>query len=211
MKIDLSSSLVCAVLGVIAYASTGNGATVQLSPQTLNIYVGGTSGFGFSFTNDASGWAAVTQSFLSQLFVGYGTYTDLIGLQNIVIAPGATFSQFYDAGSGTGAGSYTLRAAATAGTKVPASLNLDYDVFSVDPNSAAFNGFTDYLSSQQISTAVTLVAVPTPEPAGWTLGACGLLVLLTAGWLMAPVGNHDVAAGTIGLRVKESPAVVGKG
>jgi hypothetical protein len=119
---------------------------------------------------------------LIQQFGGYGVYTDFVGIQNgfTVVAPGATVSQAFNPSTKMGAGSYKFLSAASPGTTVGGTLSLYYDVFSVDPNAANFDGIADYLSSRSVSQAVTMVAVAVPEPSELGLAAAGLLLIAVA-------------------------------
>jgi len=183
MKINLAPFLVFLPLGLLALGGeTAQAATIQVNPGSLMVTVGGTGGFSFSFSNDNSGYAVFSQTLLSQQFGGYGVYTDFIGIQNdlVIVAPGATITQAFNPATKIGAGSYTFLSAATPGTTVGGTLSLYYDVFSVDPNAANFDSITDYVSSQQVSQAVTMVAVATPEPGALGMAAASLLLIAVA-------------------------------
>jgi MYXO-CTERM domain-containing protein len=156
-------------------------ASFQLTPSTLSVGLGGTGGFGFSFTNDASGYAVFAETALTQLTGTFGSFNDFIGGQAdlVIVAPGGTATQSYDPVKGTGAGSFTLLLSPPGG-KVNGMLSLFYDVFSVSPNDPKFNSLTDYVDSKEVTGAVTLVeltATAAPEPSEFALAAAGLLLL----------------------------------
>jgi len=182
MKTFLHYLLLCLAFEVAAVLGgpVAAAATLQVTAPSLDLSVGQTGGFGFSFTNDSRGFAVFNNSDLDQQSGGYGIYTDFIGTQPdlVIVAPEATISQIFDNAAQTGAGSYTFWPAAKPGTTINGTLTIFYDTYSVSPNNPAFDSIADYLSSQSVSTNVNLVAVAAPEPTGWTLAAVGLILIV---------------------------------
>lgn len=180
MQIKSMTQICCVAIGMMALGGTfARAATIQLTPSSLPIALGGTSGFGFTFVNDSDGYAVFNDTALAQLSAGYGLYTDFIGSQNdlVIAAPGATVTQIYNQASGSGAGSYSFLSGAPGGVKVTGTLSLFYDVFSVDPNAANFNSLTDYIDSREVSSSVELTVIAAPEPNECGMVGAALLIL----------------------------------
>jgi len=182
MKSVITCFLAAMLFAIVSGGTTARAASIQLTSTTLAISPGGSAGLGFSFTNDSSGYAVFDFTSLTENLIGYGTYADFIGTQPdlVIVAPGSTMSQSFDKLTGKGAGQYSFLNSTPPGTTVSATLALYYDVYSVDPNSAKFDPFADYLSSKSVSQTVTLVATSVPEPGEWGEAAVGLLLVVLA-------------------------------
>jgi hypothetical protein len=164
----LSAAAAALFLSAAALASP----SLQLEAPAGQLYgaPGQTVGWGFTLRNDSSNFLLVTGSgFNPGPLSAFGFYTDLLAASFVVIAPGDELSEHFDAHLGTGLGAFTF--ASNAKGRLAGSLELDYALFSVDPNGPGFDPdqhtvtFDGRLSAQAAVTAV-------PEPA--TLALVGL-------------------------------------
>jgi len=182
MKTNAISLITSVTLGwlTLSGAPAAQAASLQLTPSSLTLIPGSTSGFGFTFINDSTGYAVFNDTALSQAVGGIATYSDFIGASNdlFIVAPGATLTQSFNAATGTGAGELTLANDAPAGIHDAATLTLFYDVFSVNPGSPNFNSLADYVGSSQVSQSVSLTVAAVPEPG--VFGLCGVGLILLA-------------------------------
>ena len=126
-------------------------------------------GWGFVLFNSTD-YVLVSQSeFVSATNVG--TYTDFISSnQSFVVGPSPesdTWSQSFDATSGTGVGMFLIDPALTGPAHADGVILLTYDLYSVSPNSPDFNPDTDLISSgNSLSASASIdVLAPVPEPA----------------------------------------------
>ncbi len=179
------------VVLALSLVAASQAATITFTPASVASPIGGVGGFGLLFVNDGSGYAVLDQTTFDQPAGTDGSYTDLIGLQSslLVVAPNATFQQSFNANALLGAGEYAFGSDVTPGTTVDGTLTLYYDVYSVSPFATNFDAFTDYLSTQQVSGAVTITAFsPAPEPSEYLLFGAGLCFVAFARKGVKPLG-----------------------
>ncbi|MGC4050893.1 MAG: hypothetical protein QM757_16120 [Paludibaculum sp.] len=98
------------------------GATIQLKPAggAITASAGSTTGWGFEIVNDSAEWISFVSSYsFNETNPALGYYYDFIGPQggpvNFVLAPGAVWSQQFDALSMLGFGAYQVDPAAAVG------------------------------------------------------------------------------------------------
>lgn len=120
----------------------------------------------------------------------FADYTDYISSNFITTQPGVsvteTFSQAVDPTTGefieTGLGQFLIQSDATVGESLKGVLTLDYDLYSVDPNSPDFDPTADLVSAGNELNAFVGVKVVAPvvaaaEPASFGLLGFGFLVM----------------------------------
>lgn len=92
------------------------------------------------------------------------------------MAPNATWSQPFNAGAGTGLGSYLIGDFAMTGDIATGNLVLLYDVHSIDPTSVGDDTVSGYRTALA-ATVTNRAAAETPEPAGALTALIGLAIL----------------------------------
>ncbi len=159
---NLEISLSNAQLGALA------GQTVEWD-ATLSDPVDLASGYsilfdGSSFVNSVGGTQAP------------GTpYTDLLGAAFVVLAPVGNTPGDPQSVSNQPIGTYTIPFSAPVGVPVSGFLEIDYSIYSVDPNDSANWDPSDWIADVQTFTPVSVTS--TPEPAAMLLAAGGLGLL----------------------------------
>jgi hypothetical protein len=185
----------CAALPAsVAWADS---VTLTLDPTNgaLTGPAGSTVGWGFTLTNTSTDLFAVISGsdfcvgvITSPCSTSFGTYTDLAGLQFIVVGPSPesnSFAAVFDNTLGTGLGSFLIDPGAT-GT-VTGQILLFYDLYNLDPNSPAFDPLANTVSVGNLLTAPASVTVgnPTtsvPEPSSLALVICAAGMIGTLIW-----------------------------
>ena len=171
--------LLCAAATTLL-ATAAQAAVLTLSPATISAQAGDTTGWGFTLLNDdMANYLLVTGTeFALAPGSAFGSYADLLGSRPnfVVLAPLASLSESYDAALPAGIGQFSF--AASANGQIDGQVQLHYALFSVDPNSAAFDPDLHLVTADATAFAVAS-AQAVPEPASWVLfGAVGLLALL---------------------------------
>jgi hypothetical protein len=80
----------------------------------------------------------------------------------------------------TGTGEFDLFATDPPGISFSGTINVDYDLFSVDPNNPNFDPDTDFIGSGTFSDPVEVYV--SPEPASRTLLSLPLALLMLLAW-----------------------------
>jgi hypothetical protein len=144
---------------------------------------GTTVGWGFTLTDTStSNWIVLNDSY----FVGspvYGTYTDYVSLAFDVAGPAPespTVSQAWNQALQLGVGAFLIYATDPGGIVIPGTINVDYSVFSQDPNNPNFDP-NSFLTAGTFSDPVQILV--TPEPASWILlTGAGLVAAMLPNW-----------------------------
>jgi hypothetical protein len=141
---------------------------------------GTTVGWGFTLTDTStSNWIVLNDS----TFIGspvYGSYTDYVSSMFYVAGPSSTLQVSWNKALLSGTGEFDIFATDPAGAVTPGTINVDYSVFSQDPNSPTFDP-SSLVTSGTFSDPVQIEV--TPEPASWTLLiAAALLSAMLPGW-----------------------------
>ena len=160
-------------------ATAAQAAVLTLSPAALSGQPGDTAGWGFSLTNDdAANYLLVTGTeFTLAPPSAFGLYTDLLASRPnfVVLAPLASLAESYDAVLSTGIGQFSFAPSASGG--LYGKLQLNYALFSVDPNSNAFDADLHTVNFDATAFAQAS-ALAVPEPSTWSLfGIAGVLAL----------------------------------
>ena len=165
------------VLMAAAFASCARADSLTLTPT--NGIVGGlpgtTVGWGFTLTDTSpTNWIVLNDSY----FVGsplYGSYTVYVSSQFYVVGPSSILPVSWNQALLAGTGEIDIFATdpvvVTAGT-----INVDYSVFSEDPNSPIFDPGS-LVNSGTFSDPVQILVTPEPATAILLLGAALLVVL----------------------------------
>ncbi len=176
------------VLTLMAAAAFAAGAyaddlSLTLIPASGPVYAepGQVVGWGFTLTNTGSDYVLLYDSD----FVGtplYGSYTDYIVNQFYVAGPGegTTIVSPWNQTNQTGTGEFDLYASDPVVVSFSGTINVDYDLFSVDPYSENFDPDTDFISSGTFSDPVQVTI--TPEPASWILMSLPFALLMLITW-----------------------------
>lgn len=166
-----------------AFATCAYAAPVlQLIPASAGALPGGVTGWGYDISNpDPTDFVVLNDSFVTGgLSTGiFGHYVDYIASNFIVIGPGGdTGPVAFNRGALAGVGEFDFNAVVPVGTHVTGSINIDYDLFSQDPNSPNFDP-NSFVGSGTFSAAGEAVVVPEPGAGalmGVALMAIGLIV-----------------------------------
>jgi len=190
MKQTIIAAICAVMLTALTHASTLTLATLPASgnvggdPETV-------VGWGFILTDTSStDWVVLNDSYVSgSLATGtYGTYADYLTLPTapFYVAGPAPESSTVDQpwvpsnSPPLGLGEFDLSATAPVGLVLSDDINVDYTVFSQDPNSQSFDPDTSFVSSGTFSVPVEVQSLP--EPASMALVGVALLPLLLAVW-----------------------------
>jgi hypothetical protein len=171
------------ILTAFLAACAANAYAGQLTLIPVNAttsHPGGVTGWGYDIMNvDPSNFMVLNDSFVSgSLLSGtYGVYVDYIASQSIVIGPGGdTGSVAFQPGV-AGVGEFDFKKFVPIPTTVPGAINIDYSLFSTDPNSPSFDPGS-FVSSGTLSASASASVVPEPSPV--YLLALGVLPLAFA-------------------------------
>jgi len=179
MKKSILTILIVGLFALCAQATPAPDFSLIPSSGLVNGSPGTTVGWGFTVTNnDSSDWLVLNDSYFtgsntlgSELQLGY---TDFIATQFVVIDPGATISQSYDALLQSGVGSVQIPSYAIPGDTGTGNVFLDYTLFSQDPNDPAFDPGS-FVDAGTVGASAS-VFVPEPSSALMLLGAAPLLI-----------------------------------
>ncbi len=129
-------------------------------------------GWGFTLTDTvADEWIVLDDSYVGGgLNTGvYGNYVDYVVSQFVVAGPApesSTVAEPWDQATTMGTGEFDIFATDPPGTLVTGTIDVDYDLFSQDPNDPNFDPSSFIGSGTFTDTASILV---TPEPSSWIL------------------------------------------
>jgi hypothetical protein len=175
------------LLVAAAFAACAQADTVALTLLPSSGVVGGEPGavvgWGFTITDTSSSdWIVLADS----TFTGspiYGSYMDYLATGPQYVAGPApessTISQSWDASTQLGLGEFDINATAPVGANIPGTINVDYDVFSQDPNDPNFDP-DSFVTSGTVSASADVQV--TPEPAPLLTMSSVLVLLACAGW-----------------------------
>jgi PEP-CTERM motif len=167
---------------LVAAAAARAVPTLDLDPAGGNVSAtpGLTTGWGFRLVNDTDHYLLVTGTqFNLAPLSAFGEYRDLLAAVGLsfVIAPHSGLTQAYSHAAGTGLGEFDV--AATAVGQWPGSLEVDYALFSVDPNLPGFDPAIHTIALDVEAFADATVSA-VPEPATALLSLLGLVGLAGA-------------------------------
>lgn len=170
---------------LLATASAGLATadiTFSLDPAggAVSGYAGQTVGWGFTVANALSDYAVITNA----IFVPDPTtqFTDFISPQYLIVGPGTpVVTQAFDLALQEGVGSYLIPAS-PVGSLFAGSIELTYDLYTVNPNDPLFDPGLDLESSgNTIAADASINVVATPEPVNVVLWAT-MLAIITLGY-----------------------------
>src|SRR5271169_2328384 len=161
------------VLMAAVFVTFAQAAPLSLTLTPTSGVVGGLPGtavgWGFTLTDtSASDGVVLNDSY----FVGspvYGTYSDYVSSAFYLAGPSpesTTVAVTWNPGLLLGVGEFDLFATDPHGPLIAGTINVDYSVFSEDPNSPSFDP-ASFVSSGTFSDPVRVQV--TPEPASWAL------------------------------------------
>ncbi|MBN9656610.1 MAG: metallophosphoesterase [Acidobacteria bacterium] len=155
------------------------GATIQLKPAggAITASAGSTRGWGFEIVNDSAEWISFVSSYsFNETNPALGYYSDYIGPQggpvNFVLAPGAVWSQPFDALSMLGFGAYQVDPTAAVGDSTSGLIRTVWDSYPTDPATCQC---IPAQFSMDLPFEVSIVNAP--EPGGFWLIGTGLGLL----------------------------------
>jgi hypothetical protein len=196
MKLFRTLSIATLLLFALGVRARADDISLTLDPVggALTGPAGSTVGWGFTLANSGLDFAVISGSdfcvgpITSPCSTSFGTYTDFIGQQFIVVGS-SSVTEAFDNNTQTGLGSFFINPAST-GT-VNGLAVVFYDLFSVDPNSPDFNPDLDTISngnllSADASVTVGSSATSTPEPGSLLLLAAGVLALFLTKLFLGP-------------------------
>jgi hypothetical protein len=196
MKLFRTLSIATLFLLALGASARADDISLTLDPVSgaLTGAAGSTVGWGFTLTNSGTDFAVSSGSdfcvgpIASPCGTSFGTYTDFIGQQFLVLGS-SPVTEAFDNTLQNGLGSFFINPAST-GT-VSGLAVVFYDLYSVDPNSPDFNPDLDTISNGNILTANASVTVgsstvSTPEPGSLLLLAAGVLALYLVKIFLGP-------------------------
>jgi hypothetical protein len=170
---------------LLATASAGLATadiTFSLDPPSgaISGSPGQTVGWGFTVANSLSDYAVITGAVFSP--DPTTQFTDFISPQYIVVGPGTpTVTETFDLASQQGVGSYLIPSITPAGSFLPGSIELTYDLYTVNPNDPGFDPVADLeASGKTVDADASINVVATPEPVNVVLWAT-MFAIITLG------------------------------
>ena len=174
--------MIVAVLAAAFAGSAFAGPMFTLIPTDATTAVhGGVTGCGYDIKNtDPADFLVLNDSFASgSLAAGtFGNYVDYIVLNFIVIGPGADSGPVAFHQGSAGVGEFDFDPFVPIPTRIPGAINLDYSLFSQDPNSPTFDPGS-FVTSGTVAAAADASLVP--EPASEPMAGLALVLLALAG------------------------------
>jgi hypothetical protein len=185
MKRITLTLLVAAAFAACAQADIIPTLTLIPSSGIVGSGPGTVVGWGFTIAYTASSdWIVL----VSSDFTGsdtYGTYVDYLSGPTAPLyvagpAPeSSTISESWDSSASLGLGEFDIRPTALPGVDIPGSIQVDYDVFSQDPNDPNFDPGS-FVTEGTVSASAQVDV--TPEPAPFLMMSSALLLFTCAGW-----------------------------
>ena len=183
---------------LVAFAATGRSTPVLPTITTIPVSgdvsgnPGDTVGWGLTLTfNAPSDWVVLNDSYFTGAQV-YGAYQDYVSSQFIVAGPAPESSPVtvdYVQGS-TGLGEFDIYSFAPPGSSITGDINVDYSIFSQDPNDPLFDP-ASFVTSGVASAAVDVIVPPAvPEP--------GTVFLVVAAAIALALWRRIAGRGTAG-------------
>jgi hypothetical protein len=168
------SVLILMAAAAFAVAAQASDFSISLSPSSGPVTGGPGQAVGWGFTlTDSSPTDFIVLG--NSSFVGtplYGSYTDYIASSSQLYVAGpfpesSNIVSPWNQASQWGTGEFDLYSTDPVGTIFSGVLNIQYDVFSVDPNDPSFVPDVDTVGSGTFSENISVEV--TPEPSTWTL------------------------------------------
>jgi hypothetical protein len=171
-------------------AAHADDLSLTLTPAsgTVSGAPGQAVGWGFTLTDSGPDYIVLADSYLVATPV-YGTYTDYIVNQFYLAGPAPESSVIvspWDQSTQSGTGEFDLYSTDPVYSSFSGLINVDYDLFSVDPNNPNFDPGLDFVGSGTFSDSVTVNV--TPEPATWVLMFLPIAAMVFFGFRRHPAG-----------------------
>jgi len=156
--------------------------TIDTIPSSGDVsgYPGTVVGWGITLTDTGSDWVVLNDSYFTGSQVN-GTYVDYVASNFYVAGPSPespTLMESWNSGTMSGLGEFDLNATAPPGLLISGDINVDYSLFSQDPNNPDFDP-DSFVSSGTLSAAVQIQSLP--EPASIGLVGLALPLLFAVG------------------------------
>lgn len=177
MKRTYVRGVMLAGLAAVFTAGACGAPVLNLIPVNASAVPGGVAGWGYEISNpDPANFLLLNDSFASgSLATGtYGNYVDYVASNFIVIGPGGDSGPVPFSLGSTGVGEFDFNLFVPVPTHIFGQINIDYSVFSQDPNSPTFDP-ASFVSSGTVSAPAEASAVA--EPGSEFLAALALLPL----------------------------------
>jgi hypothetical protein len=161
----------CSQAGILSLTLIPTGGEVAGAPGTA-------VGWGFTLTDTTTDWVVLDDSNFVASPV-YGSYTDYVVSQFVVAGPSPespTVAEPWDQATTMGTGEFDIFATDPPGTLVTGTINVDYDLFSDDPNDPNFDPGADFIGSGTFTDTASVLVTVTPEPGSWVLLLSAILV-----------------------------------
>jgi hypothetical protein len=185
-KTIMRSVVLAAGLAVLVSVSVNAGPlqTLTLSPSggTVSGLPGAVVGWGYDITNlDPNNWVLLDDSFVSGGLASgtFGGYVDYISSDFLAIDPSSSTGPVGFSQGTAGAGEFDIDQFVSVST-ITGDVNIDYSVFSQDPNSPTFDP-SSFVSNGTLTAAAEVDVAP--EPAPFLTMSIALLLFGGAGWL----------------------------
>ena len=152
-------------------------AVLTLVPGAVSGPPGAMTGWGYDISNnDPSNFMVLDDSFVTgSLSTGtFGTYVDYIASNFIVISPGTDTGVVPFVQGSAGVGEFDIKKFVPL-MQIGGSINIDYSLFSQDPNSPTFDP-SSFVDSGTVSAMAAANVVPEPASGVLFLAGCMLLV-----------------------------------
>jgi hypothetical protein len=166
-------------------------ACVQADPLSLTLIPtsgevagapGAVVGWGFTLTDLTDDWVVLADSYVGGALNSgvYGSYVDYVSTQFYLAGPSPESSMLVvpwvqgAPGTGQGTGEFDIFATDPPDTLITGTINVDYDLFSVDPNDPNFDPDVDFIGSGTFTDTASVLV--TPEPGSWLLLLSAILV-----------------------------------
>ncbi len=169
---------------------------LTLIPTTASAQPGGVTGWGYDITNpDPTNYVVLNDSFVTGgLSTGiFGNYVDYIVSNFIVIGPnGDTGPVAFDRASLSGVGEFDFNAVVPPFTRVSGTINIDYSLFSQNPNDPNFDPGS-FVGSGTFSADAAAQIVP--EPGSGALTGLAVLAVAFLAWRRSDAGAPPAPPG----------------
>jgi len=181
MKRTIVGAVWAFALAAVAQAATLSIETIPVSGNVSGV-PGSVVGWGFTLTDtETDEWIVLNDSYFTGSTV-YGTYVDYVASNFYVAGPSPesqTLNEPWNPSTSppTGLGEFDINATAPPGF-ITGDINVDYQLFSQDPNDPDFDPDTAFISSGTFSAPVQADVVP--EPATMAVTGATLLALAFA-------------------------------